>query len=221
MKIKQYIEYILPKYAHIPLAVTLIFRYSQYFFTKLITEDHVHYDLSLPIDDVIPFVPFFILFYVLAYIQWFSSYVFHAKAGKDEFYHLMMIDIITNIIGMICFLVIPTTIVRPEITENGIFESITKLIYHLDTPVNLFPSMHCVTSWICFKGALMMKNTPKWYPFLQFVFTLFVFASTVFVKQHFFIDIIAGVVFVEISAFISKRFSVWKILNRLAPKVRL
>ena len=58
-----------------------------------------------------------------------------------------------------------------------------------------------------------MKKAPKWYPLVQLVFSLFVFASTVFVKQHFFIDIIAGVLFVEIGFAISKHFSVWKIFD--------
>lgn len=216
MKAKQYLYKILPQYACIPLAVTLIFRYSQYFFTKLITEDSVHYDLSLPIDSMIPFVPFFILFYVTSYIQWFFSYVYHCKAEKEACYSILSTDIIANVMCMVCFLVMPTSIVRPEVTGNGIFDIITKIIYYLDTPVNLFPSMHCLTSWICFRGSLLMKNSPKWYPALQLIFTLFVFASTVFVKQHFFIDIIAGVVFAEIAAFISKRFSVWKIFDRLS-----
>ena len=221
MELKKRIYHILPKHTIIPLAITIIFRYSHYFFTKLVTEDHTHYDLSIPIDDIIPFVPFFILFYVLAYIQWFFSYVYHCHADKDACYHILTTDIIANIFGMICFLAIPTYIVRPEIVGNSIFDNITKLVYSLDTPVNLFPSMHCVTSWLCFRGSLMMKNSPRWYPLVQFILTIFIFASTVFVKQHFFIDIIAGVIFVEMSAFISKRFSVWKIFNRFSAQVKL
>lgn len=215
MKLEKSLSRILPKYAYIPLIILMVFRFSQYFFTKLITEDMVHYDLSLPIDEVIPFVPFFIVFYILSYIQWFGSYIYHCHSGKESCYHIIASDFIVNIMCMLCFILLPTTIERPQITGNGVFEVLTKIIYFFDTPVNLFPSMHCTTSWICFRGSLLMKNAPKWYPALQFVFTLFVFASTVFVKQHFFIDIIAGVILVEIGWFISKHFSLWKLFDRL------
>ena len=148
MKFIKKLTYILPKYAYIPLTVAVIFRFSHYFFTKLITENRTHYDLSLPIDGIIPFVPFFILFYILAYVQWFFSYVYHARSEKESCLHILTSDIISNILCMICFLVLPTTIVRPIFENDSIWTALTNTIYQLYTPVNLFPSMHCMSSWL-------------------------------------------------------------------------
>ena len=221
MKFIKKLTCILPPYAYIPLTVAVIFRFSHYFFTKLITENRVHYDLSLPIDEAIPFVPFFILFYILSYAQWFFSYVYHAHSGKESCFKILTSDIISNILCMICFLALPTSIVRPTVENNSIWHILTNMIYRLDTPVNLFPSMHCMSSWLCFKGSLLMKKAPRWYSWVQLVFTFFVFASTVFVKQHFFIDIIAGVLFVEIGWAISKHFSIWKVFDRISYRIKL
>ena len=77
------------------------------------------------------------------------------------------------------------------------------LIYRMDKPDNLFPSLHCVFSWICFRGAMHLKKVPKWYVPLTFVISVLVFASTLLIKQHVIVDMIGAVIVVEIGLFLS------------------
>ena len=88
-----------------------------------------------------------------------------------------------------------------------------------DEPTNLFPSIHCVASWMAVRGACMMKGMPRWYVPLHFVVAVLVFASTVLVKQHFFVDIFAGIAVAELGLFLSKHFSLWKIFAKFEPKI--
>ena len=202
---------IIPKFARFPLLLVIIFHFSSYLLTKLITENAVHYNLSTDIDKHIPFSPFFIIFYIAAYGQWIFSYIYHSRYSKENCYQLVTSDLLSKIICTLCFILLPTTIIRPDITDTGFFQDITRFVFFLDTPVNLFPSMHCLMSWLCFRSSRLIIKPTFAYSAFQLILSLFIFASTVFVKQHFFIDIVFGIAVAEICWFISKRFSVWQL----------
>ena len=218
---KNRIEFIMPRYAYIPVISVFGANCFAYYGTKLLMQHATHRDLSIGIDAWIPFVPFFVSFYILAYVQWVWSYVFHSREDRVACYQFASADIIAKLMCLVCFIVIPTEIVRPEITGNGIWDTLTRFIYASDTPRNLFPSIHCLESWVCFRSALQMKRVPRWYVWLQLVFSLCVFASTVLIKQHFFIDIFAAVAAVEIGWFLSRRFRLWRFFEKIElPSVR-
>lgn len=220
-KLKKLIDFVVPNYAYVPIIAAVGANFLVYFATKPFVMHADHYDFSVFIDDRLPFVPFFVLFYILAYLQWAWHYLFHYRKSREVCYHLATADIIAKLICLVFFLVLPAEIVRPEITGDGIWEFLTGLIYAADTPHNLFPSIHCLASWLCFRAALEMKNTPKWYAPAQLVFSILVFASTVLIKQHFFVDIFAGIAVVEIGWFLSKRFRLWRIFEKIElPFVR-
>ena len=154
-----------------------------------------------------PLVPFFIVFYILAYGQWILCYLLIARERKEYCYRFFVGDLIAKTICLVVFLVFPTTLNRPEITGGGIFEQLVAFIYSLDAPDNLFPSIHCLESWMCYRGCRKLANAPGWLPEwfsgANLVFTLLVFASTVLLKQHVLIDIAGGVATVEIGLFLS------------------
>ncbi len=211
----------LPAYAFVPAILAVSFNFIAYYIPKAILTDAVHHDLSIFIDGLIPFWPWFISFYILAYVQWASNYILHSHIGREPFYHIATSVIIAKVISMVFFLVIPTEIARPEVTGGGLWNFLTRLIYEADTPRNLFPSLHCVESWTVYRAARMMKNAPRWYAPLQLFITVMVFASTVFVKQHFFIDIFAGILAVELGWLLSRRFRLWRVFERIElPCVR-
>ncbi|MBQ7120079.1 MAG: phosphatase PAP2 family protein [Oscillospiraceae bacterium] len=206
---------LIPKYMYLPFFLVVVFHFSSYWFTKAITENSIHYDFSISIDSQIPFVPFFITFYILAYFQWLFSYVYHCRQSKECCYQLLTSDLLAKLVCTFCFLLFPTTIVRPTLDGSGIFENITGIIFFLDTPVNLFPSMHCLMSWFCFRSSLTINKPSFIYSAVQLFLSLLVFASTVLVKQHFFIDIISGIMVAEICWLITKRFSLWHIFLKI------
>lgn len=204
-KIKNILEKILPSYSYISLAAMLVFNFIAYFGTRLFTTDMTHYSMYTVIDDVIPFCPAFISIYILAYVQWILGYVIIARENKHIFKWIVVGEIIAKTIALLCFVLIPTTISRPEITGTDIWSRLTHLIYTTDAPDNLFPSVHCLESYVCLRGALYLKKPNKIYKYISLIFTLLVFASTVFVKQHVVLDIVGAIFAVEIGLFISKK----------------
>ncbi len=199
---------LLPKHTRLPLLLVVVINCTVFSLIPIIQEwiGIQRYDLSLPIDAALPFVPAFITIYVLSYFQWVGSYIYHCQESRQLCYRMTTVDIMAKLMTLVFFLVLPTQMVRPEVTGNGIFESMTGFLYSIDKPISLFPSIHCLESWLCFRTATMMANRNRWYCTAQFVFTLLVFASVVLVKQHFFVDIFGGVAVVEIGLFLYKKW---------------
>ncbi len=215
MKIKAFLDRIVPVYTRLPLILVVALNMLTYYGCRLIMSGRPHYSIALPIDGKIPFLPVFIIFYILAYVQWITGFVRIARESREVCYHFLSGEMIAKLICMAFFLLLPTTLTRPEVTGNGIFERLTRLIYTVDQPDNLFPSLHCLESWICFRGALARKGTSRVGKVVSLIFTLLVFASTVFIKQHFVLDIVGGVAVCEIGLLLSKVTRADRILRRL------
>lgn len=206
---------LLPRYAWVPIALALVFNCFVYFILRLFVRGAVHYDLSIPLDRAIPFVPAFIVVYVLAFLQWAVGYIIICRDSKELCYRVMAGEMISKFICALFFVFLPTAMTRPEVTGSGVFEKLTRLIYFLDTPDNLFPSLHCMESWLCFRCALEAKKPSPVYKYGSLVFTLLVFASTLLVKQHLVLDIPAAVAVAELGQLISRRAGAGRCLERL------
>ncbi len=203
---KKLLNYIIPKYAYIPLLLAMLMNFIAYYCTPLITNSMTHYDASVFVDNNIPFFPVFIVFYIFAFIQWVVGYIMIARESKSVCYYVIFADIVAKIMCLFFFVVFPTTIERPVVSSDNLLLSLTNFIYQLDAPINLFPSIHCLESWICFRGSLHLKKVPRWYKYFMFITTVLVCLSTVFVKQHVIVDVIGGIMVAEIGLMIMKKF---------------
>ncbi|MBQ7715158.1 MAG: phosphatase PAP2 family protein [Clostridia bacterium] len=216
---------ILPKYSIIPIAIFLAFHLSLFYLTRLFTNSRPHYDLSIALDYSIPFIAAFIVIYILAFAQWGFGLYYIANSGKDVCFKTIAAALIGEIICLAFFLILPTEfpadMPRPDVSGSGVFTWITRLIYSLDEPNNLFPSLHCFASWMCFRAIFYVEKEKRnrVYTVVSCIFSILVFASTVFVKQHLFVDIIGGVALVEIAILIEKATGAHRLLYALDKKI--
>lgn len=213
------ISNVLPKYSYIPLLTLLLFNCVTYFGTRVFTQSMEHHNIATFVDDALPFVPFFITIYILAYVQWIIGYIVIARESREVCYEMFTAELLAKFACLICFCVYPTTLIRPEITDGGIFNELTAFIYSTDAADNLFPSIHCLESWVCFRGAMYTKKMPGWYKWIMLVFALAVFASTVLVKQHVIYDMFGAVVFVELGLIITRKFRLKRIFEIIEKKI--
>lgn len=218
---KKIFKCLFPRHSVIPLLVVLAFNMITYYGTKYVNLNRYHHDISTLVNVSIPFVPFFFLFYFIAYIQWVIGFILIARENRQICYRYMSGELIAKIITFVIFLIIPTTMIRPEIIGNGFFDKLVEFLYRIDTPRNLFPSMHCLESWLCFRGALKLKSIRKWYAPLSLIITLLVFASTILIKQHVPLDIIGGILVVEIGLLVSKLTKADKLFDTINTKLKL
>ena len=151
-------------------------------------------------DREVPLLPVFVWFYILAFPFWAVGYLLATRRGKDMFYRFVATDLTIHFICFICFILIPTTNIRPEIPGNTLSEKILALVYSLDggnSPSNLFPSIHCYVSWMCWKGVEGSEKVPKWYQRFSLVFAILIIISTQVLKQHYIVDAAAALLLVE------------------------
>ncbi len=209
------LEWIVPQYARIPLLFLIIINVLAYYGSRLLTMDAARYSLALPLDGRIPFCPAFIVIYILAYAQWVLGFILIARESREHCYRALTGEMIAKLMCLALFVALPTRMERPSVEGGGAFEALVRIIYATDAPVNLFPSIHCLDSWICFRGAIGMRKVPRWYAPSMLVMALLVCASTVLVKQHVAVDILAAILVGEAGLFLSRRFRVGRVFERL------
>jgi membrane-associated phospholipid phosphatase len=212
----------IPKYAIFPIILLIVLQSLVYFGTQFINRNLIAYDLTIHgIDDVIPVVTFFIVFYILSYPWWFISPVIVTHTGKERFYDWILSVAICYLICSLIFIIFPTTIIRPTIENHNIFDWLTNFIYQNDSPehpINLFPSFHCLISWFCYIGVRKQENIARWYRIGAVVFAILICLSTQFVKQHYLVDLIGGVVLAETVFSIVHNYHFGRVLGILEQK---
>jgi len=199
----KFIRKIIPDYAHLPLISCAITQVLAYIVTKYIhIADFV--DISLPLDHRIPLRAGWVVIYILSYVYWAVGYVAIARVSRDKCRKLIVADIVCKVVCALFFIFMPVTIDRPEITGNGIFDMLMRLIYTLDTPENLFPSMHCLFSWLVARELMDIKEYGLWVKAAAVVVSILVFISTLFTRQHYIMDIAGGVAAAELGILVAR-----------------
>ncbi len=196
---------LVPRETVLPLAITAAVHFLSYYLPKLLTRRRKHRRMATRWDKKLPVVPAFISVYVLAYVQWIVSYIRLARRDPKALRRVARASVLSETLAAAVYVLCPTTLHRPEVTGKGLFARLTRLIYRADTPQCLFPSMHCLQSWLCFRGTTLANGMGRLTRAGSLVFTLLVCASTVLVGQHVLVDIPAGILFAEGGLWLSRR----------------
>lgn len=203
------------KSAILPLLLLLVAQCLTYYLAQLINYHWTHYDLTIPwFDDLIPFWSVFIIFYIIAYLLWYLFPLLIFKNDRKAFYNYIIGTLICCGICFIIFIIFPTTNVRPIVdSESSIFSKLVNLIYQMDSPQmpnNLFPSMHCLISWNIFYVIRKNKNFQFSIRLSITILVMLICLSTQFIKQHYIVDFIMGVIISEVVMLITTRLNLGK-----------
>ena len=190
--------------AFMPLLLSGLVQLLCYYLPELLPKGREMF-LKLPIDDKIPFINAFIVFYVLAYLFWVVQWLFYAAEGEPILSKYVRAEILGKLISLLFFLLLPVSMVRPADTGTGVFGWMTACIYAADSPTRLFPSMHCFLTWLWFRAVQEAKDTGRGVRIFTGVMTALICASTLFVKQHLLLDVPGGILLAELCLFISDR----------------
>ena len=176
--------------------------------------ERVPFDMTTALDRMIPLSPPWILVYFGAYASWIAGLFLILTAGRARAVRVTFAYMLALAVCGICFVLLPCTLVRPEIEGRGFFPEAMRFLYQADSPTNLFPSIHVLASWFCFRG---MTGCPKISRAVKTVFfALFVLVSlsTLFVKQHVIADIPSAVFLGEACFLASRLVRPERILHR-------
>lgn len=127
------------------------------------------------------------------------------------------------IVAYICFLVYPTVASRPDtVTGEGFAVWGLRFLYEADPPYNCFPSLHVAHSFV---SALACYRVHRTLGFVALASASLVGISTLFTKQHYVADVIAGIVLALIAYAVflrgASRASLSELERRVAPHLAL
>jgi len=169
--------------------------YLAAFFTieHFITDNY--WATQLPIDDYIPFCKYFILIYDLWAPLLVALGIYLILKDPEGFRRYIWCLIFTYGVSTIfCVLVPNGQDLRPAVVEgNDIFAWVVRTTYAADTNTNVFPSVHVVGVLCAVFAVFRTPGLRKWHwRTLAVVLGAVIIASTLLVKQHALIDILAG-----------------------------
>ena len=140
--------------------------------------------------------------FIVPYLLWFGyvalAITFFFFRNVQDYYKLC----IFLFVGMTVFLVVSTVYpnghyLRPRVFErDNIFVTMVKGLYMVDTPTNLFPSIHVYAS-IGVHIALARSTYGRKYPMFRWASGLLMISiilSTMFLKQHSVLDVMAAII---------------------------
>lgn len=147
-----------------------------------------NYDFRTALDRHIPFVPEFSVPYLLLfpYIVCAAALLFESAFGT-QYFAVMAFAMCSAAISWFLF---PSKMARPSVSRNKFFDRTVHKIYEGDAHANAFPSSHVFTSLIT---SYYLASTFAEFFFPIWITGISIALSTVFIKQHFAVDVLAGV----------------------------
>ena len=183
-----------------------VFNFSCYFIGRLIAGDFHHYDFTTNFDRMIPFIPWTILIYWGGYALWIANYILGSFFDRSGYDRALIAHFLGETVCFLCFVFLPTTMVRAEITGSSVFDNFMRMTYTVDSADNLLPSIHCFVSWISWIAVRDNNRIPKAYRSFSLAFAVAICISTLTVKQHVIADVVTGVALAEVSYFAAGLF---------------
>lgn len=153
--------------------------------------------IHVKLDDMIPFVEYFIVPYLLWFVYVAAVFVYLFFKNRREFYQYC----IFLFTGMTLFLIVSTLypnghLLRPNtFARNNIFTFAVQILYQADTATNIFPSLHVYNS-IAAHRAVANRETLAGNRLIRggsFVLMVSIILATMFLKQHSVLDVISGI----------------------------
>lgn len=183
------------KYKHAwVLLYTFIYIPWFFYLENQVTDNYnlIHVNL----DDKIPFIEYFIVPYMMwfAFIAVTIAYFFFMDPAG--FYKLTLF----LFTGMTIFLIISSLYpngqaLRPDtFARDNMFVDMVKALYRTDTPTNILPSIHVFNSigaYIAISHSEKLKAM-KLIRYGSLILTVLIILSTMFLKQHSVVDVVAA-----------------------------
>lgn len=205
----------IPGYSLFPLILALSFNTLIYLGARMIAGGWHHYNMESSLDKMIPFWPPAVVVYLGCYLFWAVNYILIARQDKRAVCQFFWSDFMAHFICFVIFLLFPTTNVRPAVRPEGVWNHVMRWVFSVDAADNLFPSIHCMVSWLCYIGVRKRSDIPRWYQLFSCVMALLVCASTLLTRQHVVIDVLGGVLLAELCYYAGKRRRPRRVYERL------
>lgn len=164
------------------------------------TEEGSYHAMHCMLDNYIPFQKWPVLPYLFwyVYVIWGVAVMFRQERKLFVPFAIYFFGGMAT--ALVSFAVYPTGVYfRPEVSEltgNPFLVWCVRLVYEVDFPVNVCPSLHCYNSMAVTAGLWNVEYVKK-HPWCRGAFVCLsavICYSTMAIKQHSFVDFVAAVI---------------------------
>lgn len=151
-------------------------------------------------DDLIPFMEIFVIPYILWFAFIFITVAYFFFTSKTDFYKCCAYLFIGMTICLIIYTIWPNgqhlRVDLDTLGRNNIFTYIVSIIYKMDTPTNVLPSIHVYNSIGASIAIIKSEKLRKikWIQWSSIILTILISLSTVFLKQHSILDGLSAII---------------------------
>ena len=167
----------------------LIFTYAERYFPAA-----YYYSMHCRLDDLIPFCKWF----VIPYVIWFpfvgGMLLYTFLYNIPAFRRMMWFIILTYSFALVTYLLFPNCQhLRPTLLGGDLLTRFTAKLYAADTNTNVCPSIHVIGSFAVYFAARDIRRfRAKGWRLGFLTMAVLISLSTVFLKQHSVLDVLAG-----------------------------
>ena len=162
------------------------------------------------LDAYIPFLEIFLLPYLFWFVYLVGIHVYTAIYDTASFRYLMRFVMISFTLTMVIYILYPTCQqLRPEsFVRDNVLTRFIAWFYTFDTYTNVCPSLHVIGSAAvaCTAWNARGLNTAGW-RIAFWVTAVLISVSTVFMRQHSVVDVLAAVPVCLLTAWLARRKS--------------
>ena len=184
-----------PRFSHLLLLVGWIVYFALYFLTENLIPAEACHLVHSRLDDIIPFREEFVIVYCFWYLLVFGSLLYYLLYDRERFVRLQIYIMFTQAAAMIVYILWPSIQdLRPTVfPRENFFTWVLSLIYAFDTPTGVCPSLHVAYSMGIASTWLGDRYASRGWKIFVTAAAVVISVSTMFVKQHSAVDVIAAV----------------------------
>ncbi len=187
------------RYFRLSFALALMSNQIAFQGSRLFEKGRFHADLTLPADSLIPFLPWTIAVYLGCFLFWPILYRQIAGLPRQTADRFFCANLIGKAVSFLFFVLFPTTLSRPDVDGMTVWDTLMRFLYRIDAPDNLFPSLHCMVSWLCWAGIRGNRQVPVPWRIAAAAMAVAVCLSTLTTRQHVLLDAAGGILLSELS----------------------
>lgn len=185
-----------PEFSHIKLLLFWPIFGLLFAFVERVGVTDTYTAVHIPLDDWIPFCEWFVLPYLFWFIFLIGMLCYTFFRETDAFRQMMWFVILTYSVTMLIYFVFPTCQeLRPaRFPRENLLTRFMAWFYTFDTNTNVCPSLHVVGAVAAMAAGWHSRRfgTPLWRVVFT-VITVLIALSTVFLKQHSVVDVLAAI----------------------------
>lgn len=166
-----------------------------FMFVERFYQVEYYHPVYCSLDDMIPFCEWFLIPYLFWFVYLIGMHIYTLLYDVDTFRRMMKYIIITYSAAILIYFIFPTCQeLRPITLErDNILTRFIAGFYQFDTNTNVCPSIHVIGSLAVMEAAVWSKkiNSKGWKATFVII-AMLICVSTVFMKQHSVIDLLAA-----------------------------